>query len=141
MASKKNDLWLVPEADSNPGFVPVAPTGSGMTRAEKAVEEKFRANSAEETFKGIETIQAGLIVNAITRNTMENGVDLIEFAYDLRREGARDAEEQKTVDSFLGTVLQKGLKDAVTTADIGIRDVQNTLRRPLTPDPKKWWER
>jgi hypothetical protein len=141
MAAKKNDLWLVPEAQNEPVVLPTPPSGSAMSYEEREVARKYRAHIAEEIAKGVETLLVAEIVDGINRDYMNRGVDMIEFGYTLRREGSRDAEEQKTVDAFLGMAVSKALQDGLTTATIGIRGEQDILRGPLTPDTKKWYQR
>ncbi len=143
MATKKKDLWLVPDTDTRSAIIPQPPSGSDMTYEERRALEKFRGNSAEEILKGVETLQAGQIANGINRQFIADGVDMIEFGYAIKREGARDADEQKTVDAFLGRAVPKALQDGLNIADTGTRGIQQTLARPLTPEPRKKrpWER
>src|SRR3954462_12151572 len=110
MAAKNANVWLVPDSDRDADVLPAPPSGAGMTRAEKSSVKKFRANSAEEVLKGIETIQAEQIINGINRASISGGVDMIEFCYALSREGSRDEAEQLTVDTYLAAVGPQALQ-------------------------------
>lgn len=139
MARKK--AWsLVPDTTHEPAIPQGTPTvPSGNSREAREIRRKLEINQALELAKGGETLFAGEIVDGLNEDLLVDGADLIDFGVGIAKKEERDPDAQAMVEQFVKKVVPKALNDHARTTNIGIKGVQDILRKSLDPEPRKRW--
>ncbi len=132
--AKKTKWSLVPSSADGLAAAPPAVPVPGTIHETKDVHRKWVANTAEEIAKAQETWQVAELADALNAATTHAGVETIEHYVALSNQ-PRDPDAQSMVDQYLPRRTNKQLQQRERITDTGVKEMEQILDRPLTPDP------